>query len=492
MRAMVHIELADQTDFDGWRSAARRLAAADAEPSDVRWTVRGEQDGGGLFDAGDAPVPATTTKNLKVPRSFVPRLERVLHHRDPERFSFMYRMLLRVAGEPNLMKIASDGDVQRFEAMEKSIRRDAHKMHAFVRFRRIGIDGDERFVAWFEPEHYIVEREADFFVRRFTGMKWSILTPWRSIFWDGERLTVARGGRKSDLPDEDAAEDLWRTYFSSIFNPARLKVKAMQAEMPKKYWRNLPEARLIPRLISDAGRTTEEMIARTPTLPAAHHGRLQERYWQPRKDAMAQSESDGKRSDTLDELRERASACRRCPLHEEATQTVFGEGPGDAELVFVGEQPGDQEDISGKPFVGPAGKVFDETLAAVGIDRSHVYVTNAVKHFKFFPRGKRRIHQKPNAGEISACRWWVDEELRLLKPKLAVALGATAASSLLGKAVPVMKIRGRIVKRGDGLAVFVTVHPSYLLRLPDAETAEREKRKFADDMRAVRNLMRAA
>jgi DNA polymerase len=170
---------------------------------------------------------------------------------------------------------------------------------------------------------------------------------------------------------------------------------------------------------------------------------------------------------------------------------VFGEGPEGAKVIFVGEQPGDQEDLAGKPFVGPAGKVFDAILDDAGVDRLKVYVTNAVKHFKFEPRGKRRIHSKPNAGEVQACRWWLDKELFVIKPDLVVALGATAAQSLLGKAVPVTKMRGEVIEREDGLRVFVTIHPSFILRIREAADKEAERERFLQDMRQVKRLMAA-
>jgi DNA polymerase len=191
---------------------------------------------------------------------------------------------------------------------------------------------------------------------------------------------------------------------------------------------------------------------------------------------------------SLREAREEAAACRRCHLWENATRTVFGEGPDSATVVFVGEQPGDQEDLAGKPFVGPAGRMFDAVLEEADFDRRKTYVTNAVKHFKFEPRGRKRIHSKPNAGEIQACRWWLDNELKLIRPELAVALGATAAQSLLGKAVPVTRLRGTTVERDDGLSVFITVHPSYLLRISDEAARQAERRRFLDDMKKVKKL----
>ncbi len=369
--------------------------------------------------------------------------------------------------------------------MEKAVRRDAHKMRAFVRFRKIDDGNGERYVAWFEPAHHIVERNAGFFVGRFAGMRWTILTPNASADWDGERLAIGPGARREDAPKADDAEDLWRTYFASIFNPARLKVKAMQAEMPKKYWRNLPEASLIPQLIEGAEKAAKTMVDKAPTEPAAHHRAVQAKHWtDPGKKA-----GGGEDAATLEELREAAEGCTRCDLYRNATQTVFGEGPAAAKVVFVGEQPGDSEDIEGHPFVGPAGRLLDEIMEEAGVDRTKAYVTNAVKHFKFEPRGKRRIHSKPNAGEVKACRWWLEKELSLLKPQVAVALGATAAQSLLGKSVAVTKLRGTTVESPEGIPVFVTVHPSYLLRIPDAADKVAERKRFVADMRKVAALM---
>lgn len=186
---------------------------------------------------------------------------------------------------------------------------------------------------------------------------------------------------------------------------------------------------------------------------------------------------------SLDEVAAAASLCTRCDLYRHATRTVFGEGPDRADLMLVGEQPGDREDLAGRPFVGPAGAVLAESLAEAGIDRERAWVTNAVKHFKFEPRGRRRIHVKPAAGEIRACRWWLDHEIALVAPRLAVGLGVTALTGLFGRPVRLADLRGRVTMRPDGLAVFGTVHPSYLLRLPDAETRARERTRFVDDLR---------
>jgi uracil-DNA glycosylase family protein len=181
-----------------------------------------------------------------------------------------------------------------------------------------------------------------------------------------------------------------------------------------------------------------------------------------------------------------ARKCRRCDLYKYATQTVFGEGPLNASIMFVGEQPGDQEDLAGRPFVGPAGALFDEALEKAGIDRSTVYVTNAVKHFKFVAKGKRRIHNKPDAGEISACRWWISNERELIRPPLTVALGATAARSLIGKTVTIGKVRGAPLALEDGTECWVTVHPSSLLRMPNREKRHEARALFVRDLKLIK------
>ncbi len=200
----------------------------------------------------------------------------------------------------------------------------------------------------------------------------------------------------------------------------------------------------------------------------------------------SRSDADSDARHALEALREEAMGCRLCPLWKPATQTVFGEGPADARLLFVGEQPGDQEDLAGRPFVGPAGQIFDRALAEAGIERARTYVSNAVKHFKFEPRGKRRLHAKPNAGEIAACRWWIDQERAIIRPRLTVALGATAAQSLLGKAVTISRVRGQPIALPDGSQGWVTIHPSFLLRIPEADRKAVEYRRFVDDLRAAK------
>ena len=387
--------------------------------------------------------------------------------------------------------MATDPDVARLQAMEKAVRRDAHKMHAFVRFREIKTEDGPRFVAWFEPEHHTLEAEAGFFIRRFASMRWSILTPGASAHWDGAALTMGPGARRADAPVEDAHEDLWRAYYASVFNPARLKPDAMRAEMPVKYWRNLPEARLIPRLIAEAPRRAAAMVERGPSAPALRRQRNVHLPAQPAavSDVTGTMPADlftaaADPKEALAALRAEMLALNSLPpWTAEATQMVFGEGPVGAPLVFVGEQPGDEEDIAGRPFVGPAGRLFSKALEEAGISRNEAYVTNAVKHFKFKPTGRRRLHQSPDAGDIAYYRPFLKREIDLVGPELVVTLGATALRALSGKPLAINKTRGEVIPMADGLPIFPTVHPSYLLRLPDPDSKAREYERFVSDLK---------
>ena len=343
---MYRVDLTREDAFEEFRDAARALIGAGVPPADVNWRV-----GTGDLLGGELPPQSGATFN--VPAAYVPLAEAVVCHSDPERFALLYELLWRIThGERQLLAMASDPLVHRVRRMEKSVRRDMHKMTAF-----------------------------------------------------GER--------------------------------------------------------------------TRQMVASPPTVPRNARG----------IDLPALNEAEELVS--LAAVRNAAARCERCPLYKNATQTVFGEGPVDAPVVFVGEQPGDQEDLAGKPFVGPAGQMFDRAFAEAGIDRSRVYVTNAVKHFKFEPRGKRRIHQKPNNAEIDACRWWLDKELHLIKPRLTVALGATAARALTGRDTTISRARGRMMPLRDGVEGFITVHPSFLLRLPDEASKAREYQRFVADLRQV-------
>ena len=452
---MHSVTLDEPDDFDGWRDSARALVQAGVKPEQVTWSLVGSSD---LF-GGATELPASTGAPLSVPRQFVELAQSVICHADPERFALLYALLWRLQENRALIADHADAQVRRLDELAKGVRRDIHKMRAFVRFREL----DDRYVAWFEPEHHIVRANAGFFVRRFASMRWTIMTPELSIDWDGETLTEGPPATKADAPDGDPTEDVWKTYYASTFNPARLKVGAMLKEMPKKYWKNMPETALVPALIAGAQAREASMIATAQDRAAV--GGNSQMAW--------------------DALREEAMGCTRCPLYKPATQTVFGEGPADAALMFVGEQPGDQEDLAGRPFVGPAGQMFDRALAEAGVDRASAYVTNAVKHFKFEQRGKRRIHATPQTGEIDACRWWVDQERAILSPKVTVALGGSAARSLFGKTMAIGKSRGSALELPGGGEAWITVHPSFLLRIPEHDRAAEEYARFVEDLRTI-------
>ncbi|MCL3883937.1 UdgX family uracil-DNA binding protein [Marivita sp. GX14005] len=461
--------------WNAWRDAARRLLAAGVPPEEILWSGAGaERD---LFGAQTA-MPARGA--ITVPRSFVEMAQVAVWHSDPERFARLYAFLWRLQRAPHLMRDRGDVDLARLRAMEKNVRRCQHKMKAFVRFREIGAPDAPRrsFAAWFEPTHHTVEPTADFFVRRFGDMDWRILTPDVSAVFEGGKLRFEEGQPRPDLP-EDASEALWVTYFRNIFNPARLKVQAMQSEMPRKYWKNLPEAAAIPDLVASAPARARAMAEAAPTLPPARMASAQAQL------AGCISAWDG----PAEGLPAALAACRRCPLYRDATQAVPGEGPLDAPLMIVGEQPGDMEDLTGRPLVGPAGQMFDRIAAEAGLEREKAYVTNAVKHFKFTPRGKRRIHQRPDAGEVEQCRWWLDAELALVKPKLVLAMGATAAQALTGRREGILARRGGIEKTRGGQSALITLHPSYLLRLPDAEARAQATEQFRADLRRAVDIL---
>lgn len=432
--------------FAAWRAAARALASNDVVADEVEWAM--EDDPAGLFGAG-APLPAP--RDMTVPQAFVPLAKLVCASRAPGAHDLLYRILLRCRGNARLLANRADAQVEQLESWAKNIRRDMHKMKAFVRFRDVTPQGANRrqFISWFEPDHRIEELIAPFFTRRFGDMDWVIVTPEITTRFEGGDLThQAIASARLDLSDE--TEELWKTYYANIFNPARLKIKAMQSEMPKKYWKNLPEADLIPGLIAGAEARMRKMQADAPTLPPLRAERILERL--------------PERSET-DEL----SACARCPIGAQATQAVPGMGPLDAPLMIVGEQPGDREDLEGLPFVGPAGQLFDTLAVEAGLDRRAAYVTNAVKHFKFTPRGKRRIHQSPHKTEVEACRIWLEREIAQVQPALIVALGATAAQTLTGDGSALMSRRGTVERGREGLPVLITLHPSAILRSDDSD-----------------------
>ena len=460
----VHLSEAD--DFDFWRERARMLVQCGIPPDRITWVEPG--GGADLFADGEPSLPVLpeNVRPVRASKHFMELARNAILHSDTRRFALLYRLLWRLQSNARVMEDKADFDVRRVEELAKEVRRDSHKMRAFVRFRLVeseeGEAGDH-YVAWFEPEHHILRANAGFFMRRFANMRWSILTPRGSLHWDGATMSEGPPAQRSDAPSGDPMEDLWRKYYASIFNPARLKIGAMLREMPKKYWKNMPEAVLIPELVADAQSREAKMVE---------------------KGALEFAE----RPDTMSAIGEAIHACRKCPIGQLDNNAVMGEGPQDAALMIVGEQPGEQEDEKGRPFVGPAGQLLDLHLQKAGIDRSAAYVTNAVKHFKYVQRGKRRLHQSPGAREIDTCRWWLESERAIVQPKLVLALGASAARGILGKTVSISKVRGAPVALEDGSELWVTAHPSYLLRL-DGAAREEQARLFDADLMAVRDRL---
>jgi len=463
-----------------WRDAARGLITLGIDPSAVAWTQEGQdglafddEAGGACADAAEEISPKRSS-SLRLPRELVDMLERIGCHNEPSRFALMYEALWRlVHGERHLLDLRHDPLVQSLQRMDTAVRREMHKTKAFVRFepRRLP-DGEPHWAAWFEPEFDALERVLPFFERRFANMNWSILTPRLSAQWDGERLTLGAGVDKPVRGHHaDPLAAAWPIYYASIFNPARLKVQAMVKEMPRRYWPNLPEARVMPRLVADAVSRTQAMLdastalktagpmpadidavadgeAGVQTVPVPVRGRVPVRL--PPTAIVADPMLDPRR-------------CDRCPHAAQATGAVLGEGPPTAQLMIVGEQPGDQEDLQGRVFVGPAGQVLDAALQGAGIDRRTVYLTNAVKHFNWQLRGKRRMHKTPGQQEIDACREHLLRELEQVRPKVVVALGATAVQSLTG-GTGLQAKRGRPLTMPSGLVLLASWHPAYILR----------------------------
>ncbi|MGR3199406.1 MAG: UdgX family uracil-DNA binding protein [Paracoccus sp. (in: a-proteobacteria)] len=462
---MIRVTLPRFGRFDAWRDAARDLARSRVSPESVTWAD--PDSPADLFESeaapplGDHPVTATN--------DFLQLARQVASHSDAERWSLLYGALMRAQTDRAFLSNPADPMLDRLSRMAKSVRRDIHKMHAFVRFHELPSDGPRRrFGAWFEPEHPILEAATPFFAKRFADMDWAIATPEGVATFTGGDIAFDPPDPRPDLPD-DASHELWQTYFANIFNPARIKTDAMRSEMPVKYWKNLPETRLIPEMLADAPRRVQAMRDAGATEAPA---------FAPRVTARIRQQPDDTVPDSLEKAAAQAARCTRCELCHAATQTVFGQGDLGSGLMIVGEVPGDQEDLAGKPFVGPAGQLLRRTMSEVGLDPGRAWLTNAVKHFRFTPRGKRRIHQTPDRSHVDQCRWWLDLERKFVAPRLTVAMGATAALALTGSRAPLTPRRGGVEPARDGGPVLITWHPSLILRLPDdrAPTALAELR----------------
>ena len=428
-----------------------------------------EEDSGLPSEKDGGRVPFTVSK------AFMTLAETVGYHRSEKRWDLLYRTLWRIThDQPRLLDITTDDDVYQLKKMEKQVRRDAHKMKAFVRFRRVESDGVEHFIAWHRPDHRIVRKVAPFFARRFNGMNWTIFTPHESAVWDQQELVYGEGVPRDNTPQFDELEDLWKTYYRSIFNPARVKVKMMKSEMPVRYWDTMPEAEIIADLLHEAPQRVEKMIVQ-------HEG-----FEKTAADFFTVTDVG---NFTMETLNQRAASCQACDLYKEATQTVVGVGPVDAKIVILGEQPGDREDLSGQPFVGPAGQLLNEALAVAGIDRQSVYLTNIVKHFKHTMThstggGKHRLHKKPGAREVRCCRPWFDAEWSLLtEAEVLICLGATAATAIIGPGVKVSKQRGSSFESDYCTRTIPTWHPSAILRTENVKSREKKMAELIADLK---------
>jgi probable DNA metabolism protein len=464
---MIRVELPRFDRFEAWREAARRLASSRIDPGSVVWAEAGEA--ADLFGAEALPPPGPHA--LHVTGKFLTLCRQVAFHRDPQRWSLLYSALLRVQNKRDFCASPIAPQAIRLQTMARSVRRDIHKMHAFLRFHELDAKGPRRhFAAWFEPEHPVLQAAAPFFARRFADMDWRIVTPEGVAHFDG-MLRFSEPVPRPELPP-DASHALWQTYFANIFNPARIKTKAMRSEMPLRYWKNLPETRLVPQMLADAPSRLEAMAAAGAGTAPDFAAKVTARLRLPIDDSTPGS---------LEQAGQKAAVCQRCELCHSATRTVWGTGDPNAALMLVGEAPGDHEDLRGQPFVGPAGQLLRNILSGIGLDAERLWLTNAVKHFGFSARGKRRLHRTPSSSQVEQCRGWLDLERKLIAPRLTVAMGATAAFALTGHKTPLSQRRGQIQAALDGGPVLLTWHPSLILRLPAVEAAI-ARREFATDL----------
>ncbi len=426
-------------------------------------------------------VPSSTCQarqkegfTLQVPRQLMEMLQSASCFRSDDRWAFLYRIVWRwQRGEREVIS-AADEDGQRLHAMVKAVRREIHDMHAYVRFRELPEDvGAPRFVAWYEPAHDVLPQVARHFAARMGRTSWMIATPDATVLWDGAKLHTTGALLRGPADIEDSGEALWLTYYRSIFNPARLNTRVMQSHIPSRFWKNLPEGKLVPAMVAEAANGAQRIGQaaavgqRSGTMIPISAERAM-----PAREAPA----------TLDQ-------CRRCALWERATQAIAGRGPERARIMLVGEQPGDQEDIAGEPFIGPAGQLLDQVLQEAALERREIYLTNAVKHFKWEPRGKRRLHKTPAQREIAACRHWLTEEVARVRPDVIVAMGSTALKSLLDTSqASLTELLGKPFQH-EGRWIIAVYHPAYVLRAPDAALKEEAFRQMVEGLNTARQLV---
>ena len=461
--------------FDEWRLAARDLLAHKVAPHLVQWISH--KDDGDLFAQEAEPEAPGAVKQgsatVRISRRLMDMLQTAACCRVPNRWAFLYLVLWRwQQGEKEVIS-AADPDGAKLHAMVKAVHREEHDMHAYIRFReRKEEAGAPRFVAWFEPSHDVLPQVARHFAARMGRITWMIATPEASVMWDGATLHSTGPLMRGPEDIDDAGEALWLTYYRSIFNPARLNADLMHGHIPSRFWKNLPEGSVVPEMVSQAaagarkvGQTRSVGERSGTVIPIAAEKA------QPQRDMPS----------TLD-------ACRRCELWKDATQAVPGVGPQTARIMLVGEQPGDQEDLAGQPFVGPAGQLLERAMTQAQLERRAIYLTNAVKHFKWEPRGKRRMHKTPAQREVEACSYWLDSELAQVKPQVIVALGSTALKAVTGNPHAALKdVLGKPFMH-QGRWIVVIYHPSYVLRVPGAELKAQAFDVMVEGLREAKRL----
>lgn len=439
---------------------ARFFLAQKIPPTDINWGDSERM----IFDEVLSLSEIPKTKAVPVPREFGALAKSLVMLRGEYKWNLLYKILYRLIFEDRkLLKLPSDKDIREADIFKKSIARDIHKMHAFVRFKRAPTK-EEHYVAWHKPEHLILRAGVPFFVKRFGDKPWSILTPDESAHWNGKELEFTDGVAFEDFHIKDDWDEVWKDYYRSIYNPARLNIKMMKQEMSPKYWQSMPEAEMIKELIKN----TPEMLESA-----------KKSHW---------SEASVPEGISFDEINDHVHLCKACPLYKNATQAVPGVGPADARLVIVGEQPGDKEDILGKPFVGPSGIIIDSVLSELGISRDEIYFTNTVKHFSFTstPEGGR-IHKRPTGQQVHTCKPWLEAELKEIRPKVILALGVTAATALLGRKPNISLERGKVFSTKFSTQTIITWHPASILRA-DQDASKKKRIEFLKDFAKANEL----
>ncbi|AQH01592.1 uracil-DNA glycosylase [Burkholderia sp. KK1] len=453
--------------FAAWRTEARNLLMEGVRPEDVFW--RETDASATVFGSIDPPAPGSEDPNAKKPvkiaREFLAMLETAACYRAPDRWPFLYRALWRWTQGDRAIASPQDAEGLRLHRMIESVEAEEREMRKVLRFRhRDASLGPPEFISWFEPAHDLLEHAAMHFATRMGNATWMIATPHGAAFWDGALLRVDRTSEPEEKPMDfgdtamsgeavsgDAIEALWLAYYESTFAPAQENAAEMASHMPVRYWKSPENARTDPALISRA-----DPYSRRDRHP---------RNVPSEMEVAINTDLEPIKGTLLTEPPS-LDACKRCALWRNATQAVPGVGPADARVMLVGEQPGDQEDREGKPFVGAAGKLLDEALAEAALPRASLYLTNAVKHFKWEAHGEERAHLAPAQREREACRFWLEEELKRIAPKVVVALGATALKALTGHRTALSEYLGKTIEH-KGHIIVPTYHPSYLMRLTD-------------------------